>query len=225
MAATVPNCRAWDPATAAELAIIVAHGMRSMLEEQRDEFFYITVGNANHAQPSLPDGAAGNVLRGMHLARPSAVDGPKVQLLVSGAIFTEALAAAETLEAQGVRAHLWSVTSWSELARDGAACERDARLTGRPAPPFVTTQLQGHGGPVVAASDYVRAVPEQVRAYLPEGRRYTVLGTDGFGRSDTRAALRAFFEVDAASIVHAALRSLGRPLPARAEAGPPPWQL
>ena len=224
VAATIPNCRAWDPATAGELALIVEHGMRSMLEEQRDEFFYITVGNANVAQPSLPAGVQSQVLRGMYLARGSAVDGPELQLLASGAIFGEALLAAEALEAQGVRANLWSVTSWSELARDGAVCERETRLGGKPAEPFVQSQLQAHGGPVIGASDYVRAVPEQLRAWLPEGRRYTVLGTDGFGRSDTRAELRAFFEVDAASIVHAALRSLGRPVAPRASAGAAPWQ-
>jgi pyruvate dehydrogenase E1 component len=223
MAATVPNCRAWDPATAGELALIIEHGMRSMLEEQRDEFFYITVGNASYAQPSLPEAAAAQVLRGMYLARSSVVDGPQVQLLVSGAIYTEALAAAEALEAQGVRAQLWSVTSWSELARDGATCEREARLGGQASVPFIAAQLREHAGPIIAASDYVRAVPEQVRAHLPEGRSYTVLGTDGFGRSDTRAVLREFFEVDAASIVRAALHSLGRPVTTPADAGPPPW--
>ena len=224
LAATVPNCRAWDPATAGELAVIVEHGMRCMLEEQRDEFFYITVSNASIAQPSLPEGAAAAVLRGMFLARASSVCGPELQLLASGAIYTEALAAAEALEAQGVRANLWSVSSWSELARDGAVCEREARLTGTSALPYIAAQLQNCGGPIVAASDYVRAVPEQVRAWLPEGRRYTVLGTDGFGRSDTRAKLREFFEVDAASIVHAALRSLGRPVAPCAQAGVAPWQ-
>ena len=224
VAATIPNCRAWDPATAAELALIVEHGMRRMLAEQRDEFFYVTVTNANVAQPSLPDGAASGVLRGLYLARASAVDGPPLQLLASGAIFGEALAAADALERDGIRANVWSVTSWSELARDGAACERAARLGGATALAYITEQLQAHGGPIVAASDYVRAVPEQLRAWLPEGRRYTVLGTDGFGRSDTRAALRAFFEVDAASIVHAARHALGRPVTRQEPLSEPPWQ-
>jgi pyruvate dehydrogenase E1 component len=224
MASTIPNCRAWDPASAAELAVIVAHGMQTMLTEQRDEFFYITVGNANHAQPSLPEGAAPQVLRGMYLARDSAVRGAdEVQLLTSGAIWTEALSAAHALEALGIRARLWSVTSWSELARDGAACERESRLGGASALPFVTRQLQACAGPVVAVCDYVRAVPEQIRPWLPAGRSYTVLGTDGFGRSDTRAALRAFFEVDAASIVQAALHALGRPAARTTRPGPAPW--
>ena len=116
------------------------------------------------------------------------------------------------------------MTSWSELARDGAACERAARLGGATALAYITEQLQAHGGPIVAASDYVRAVPEQLRAWLPEGRRYTVLGTDGFGRSDTRAALRAFFEVDAASIVHAARHALGRPVTRQEPLSEPPWR-
>ncbi len=127
----------------------------------------------------------------------------------SGAILTEVIKAAQTLAAQGVAVDVFSVTSWSELARDGQSCwARVARSPGDDSEPFITRQLQGSTGPIIAATDYVVAVPESIRAYLPEGRRYTTLGTDGFGRSDTRSALRGYFGVDAVSIVNAALRQL-----------------
>ena len=236
VAATVPNCRAWDPAFAGELAVIVEHGLREMLERQRDVFYYITVGNENQAQHSLPDGVRGDLLRGMYRlasangggtdpdvdadasgAVASAApgpDAPRAQLLASGALLQEALMAAEVLAADfGVAAEVFSVTSWSELARDGMACERQARLEGG-APVAHVTRLLGEVRcatdltPIVAVSDYVRAVPESIRAFVPAGRPFVSLGTDGFGRSDTRAALRAFFEVDAAAIALAALHCL-----------------
>ena len=228
VAATIPNCRAYDPAFAGELAVIVAHGMQEMLERSRDVFYYVTVGNENYAQPSLPEGVADSVVRGLYRFReapgeaadevpgaaPGAAPGadrPRVQLLGSGALLNEALAAADRLLSDyDVAADVWSVTSWSELARDGAACDRQRRLGGSPPAPFVTTRLGGSAGPIIAVSDYVRAVPEAIRAYVPEGRRYLTLGTDGFGRSDTRAELRAFFEVDRQSIVLAAIDALHR---------------
>jgi pyruvate dehydrogenase E1 component len=212
VAATIPNCRAYDPAYAGEMAVIVDHGMRQMMVEQRDVFYYVTLMNENYAQPDLPTGVEAEVIRGCYkYKRLDAINpiGQRVTLLGSGAILTEVVKAAEQLAAQGIASDVFSVTSWSELARDGMA--RDARLLSGEAvsdSAFMTQQLAQSEGPILAATDYVRAVPESIRAYVPEGRSYTSLGTDGFGRSDTRAALRAYFHVDAASIVQAALQAL-----------------
>ena len=206
--ATVPNCRAYDPSFAYEVAVIVEQGMREMLVEQQDRFYYLTVMNANDAQPSMPAGdeVRDGILRGLY-ALPGAGENVQLQLLGSGAIMTEVLAARELLRRDwSIEAAVWSVTSYAELQRDGMACERQSRNGQQHVQPFVTQQLAASAGPIVAASDYVRALPELIRAYVP--RRYVTLGTDGFGRSDTRAALRAFFEVDAAAIVIAALRAL-----------------
>ncbi|MGZ3443948.1 MAG: transketolase-like TK C-terminal-containing protein, partial [Polyangia bacterium] len=209
VAATVPNCKAYDPAFAGELAVILDRGMREMLEEQKDVFYYVTAMNENVAQPSLPADAHEGVLRGMYRLRASAREGTRrVQLLASGAILGEALKAAVILEhSHGVGADVWSVTSFSELARNGIAAETAWRrgTTGGAMHSFVGAQLAPTRGPIVVATDYVRAVPEQIRAFLPPGRRCVTLGTDGFGRSDTRAALRRHFEVDAEAIVQAAL--------------------
>jgi pyruvate dehydrogenase E1 component len=211
VAATVPNCKAYDPAFAGELAILLDRGMHEMLVEQRDVFYYVTLMNENYAQPDLPESAREGVIRGCHrFARYGDVDAAqRVTLMGSGAILTEVIRAAEQLAQQGVASEVFSVTSWSELARDGAACERDALHGAAARTPYVAQQLGASAGPVIAASDYVRAVPESIRAWLPAGRRYLTLGTDGFGRSDTRAALRSHFGVDAASIVKAALHALG----------------
>lgn len=207
VAATIPNCKAYDPAFAGELAVILDAGMREMVEQQADVFYYITLMNENYAQPNLPEDAARCVLRGgYHFGAYGPASGPatgqRVTLLGSGAILTEVIQAAEQLAAQGVGVDVYSITSWSELARDGMAHEASGDT------PYLSRLLAPSAGPIVAASDYVRAVPESVRAYLPEGRRYSTLGTDGFGRSDTRAALRRFFSVDAQSIAQAALRAL-----------------
>jgi pyruvate dehydrogenase E1 component len=212
IAATVPNCKAYDPAFAGELAVIVDHGMREMLVAQRDVFYYVTAMNENVAQPSLPAAAHAGVIRGLYQFRAAAIESKRrVQLLGAGAILGEVIRAADILAAShGVAADIWSVTSFSELAREGIACERRWRHgEAEPDTAWVTAQLAPTEGPIVIATDYVRAVPEQIRAFLPSGRRCVTLGTDGFGRSDTRAALRAHFEVDAASIVGAALRLLG----------------
>ncbi|QPN31463.1 alpha-ketoglutarate dehydrogenase [Diaphorobacter sp. JS3051] len=215
VAATIPNCKAYDPAFAGELAVIVDAGMREMVAEQRDVFYYVTLMNENYAQPDLPAEAHAGVLRGCYLfnsyqrlldERNGSISSQKnVTLLGSGAILTEVIKAAQRLADEGIAATVVSVTSWSELARDGMACEagRDRGDAGD-AKPWLTQVLEGTSGPVIAATDYVRAVPESVRAYVPAGRRYRALGTDGFGRSDTRAALRAYFGVDAASIAQAA---------------------
>jgi pyruvate dehydrogenase E1 component len=235
VAATIPNCRAYDPAFAGEMAVIVDRGMREMLVEQQDVFYYVTLMNENYAQPDLPEGVEQDVMRGCYLfarypARGGtgelATAGPAVTLMGSGAILTEVIKAAEQLCDEGVECHVYSVTSWSELARDGRACEQRAMDSVRPEPtpsvraepvealqppqsqaetiPFVAAKLTASIGPVIAASDYVRAVPESIRAFLPPHRRYLTLGTDGFGRSDTRAALRDFFDVNAAAIARAA---------------------
>jgi pyruvate dehydrogenase E1 component len=212
VAATVPNCKAYDPAFAGELAVIIDHGMREMLIEQKDVFYYVTAMNENLAQPSLPLEAHEGVLRGMYRFRASSSESNRrVQLLASGAMLGEAIKAASLLEAEhGVAADLWSVTSFSELARNGVAAETAWRHGATSVMrSYVGEQLAATRGPIVIATDYVRAVPEQIRAFLPPGRRCVTLGTDGFGRSDTRAALRAHFEVDAAAIIQSALRALG----------------
>ena len=212
MAAAVPNCRAYDPAYAYEVAVIVEHGMRRMLDEQHDEFFYLTVTNENLAQPDMPadDGVSAGILRGMYRLR-AAHKQADVRLLGAGPMLREAEIAAERLREQyGVDAEVWSVTSFSELARDGREAER-ARVLGLDTASdadWVRTCLGDSDAPVIAATDYVRAVPEQIRAWVPAP--YRTLGTDGFGRSDTRAQLRDFFEVSADWITLYALDSLGR---------------
>jgi pyruvate dehydrogenase E1 component len=186
--------------------------MGEMLEAQRDVFYYVTAMNENVAQPSLPAAAHAGVIRGLYQFRAAAIESKRrVQLLGAGAILGEVIKAADILkESHGVAADVWSVTSFSELAREGIECERRWRHgEAEPDTAWVTAQLAPTEGPIVIATDYVRAVPEQIRAFLPSGRRCVTLGTDGFGRSDTRAALRAHFEVDAAAIVEAALRLLG----------------
>ena len=210
VAATIPNCKAYDPAFAGELAVILDAGMREMVEQQADVFYYVTLMNENYAQPDLPAGVESDVLRGGYRF---GVYGPsdaaqRVTLLGSGAILTEVVKAAEQLAAQGVGVEVLSITSWSELARDGMALERLADSGPAVGVGHLASLLSATQGPVIAATDYVRAVPESVRAFVPEGRRYTTLGTDGFGRSDTRAALRRFFSVDANSIAQAALLAL-----------------
>jgi len=210
VAATIPNCKAYDPAFAGEMAVIVDAGIREMMVEQKDVFYYVTLMNENYAQPDVPQGAEAGILRGCYrfgvYAPASGKAKKKVTLMGSGAILTEVVKAAQLLAGEGIEAEVFSVTSWSELARDGQACEQRA-IAGEKKEagvPFIAQQLGDGQGPIIAATDYVRAVPESVRAFLPEGRRYLTLGTDGFGRSDTRAALRQFFGVDAGSIARAA---------------------
>ena len=199
VAATIPNCKSYDPAFAGELAVIIDAGMREMLIEQQDVFYYVTLMNENYAQPDLPDQARTGVLKGGYrFASYGPQEGPRATLMGSGAILTEVIKAAEILATQGIGTEVISVTSWSELARDASVHETS----------HLQQILQGTQGPIIAASDYVRAVPESVRAHLPQGRRYTTLGTDGFGRSDTRAALRHFFNVDAQAVSEAALKQL-----------------
>ncbi|MES2361645.1 MAG: alpha-ketoglutarate dehydrogenase [Pseudomonadota bacterium] len=222
IAATIPNCKAYDPAFACELSVILDKGMQDMIVEQKDVFYYVTLMNENYAQPDLRADSEAGIIRGCYKFnsyprtpddgqshKTSKTTAQSVTLLGSGAILTEVIKAAELLAGQGVHATVFSVTSWSELARDGVACQQQM-LDGEAdvARPFIAQQLDASHGPIIAATDYVRAVPESIRAFLPQGRSYMTLGTDGFGRSDTRAALRAFFGVNAQSIAKAALQQL-----------------
>ena len=214
VAATIPNCKAYDPAFACEMAVIVDQGMREMMVEQKDVFYYITLMNENYAQPDLKTGTEAAILQGMYLLSDNRSAVPKakaeVTLLGSGAILREVMQAADVLAKEGVASQVFSVTSWSELARNGQACELAAMNEGQNLTPFVAAQLSNTQGPVIAATDYVRAVAESVRAYLSPNRRYIALGTDGFGRSDTRAELRHFFQVDAHHIAKAARVALAQ---------------
>jgi pyruvate dehydrogenase E1 component len=207
----VPSCRAYDPAFGYEVAVIVQDGLRRMLVEQEDVFYYITLMNENYRHPAMPEGAQEGILRGMYLLRESAKDPARarVQLLGSGTILNEVLAAAELLEDEfEVAADVWSVTSFSELRRDGIEVERWNMLhpLEEPRRAYVSEQLDGRGGPVVASTDYLRAVADQIRQWVRG--RYRVLGTDGYGRSDYRRALRRFFEVDRHYVAVAALKEL-----------------
>ncbi|MGH8726082.1 MAG: transketolase-like TK C-terminal-containing protein, partial [Burkholderiales bacterium] len=201
-AATIPNCRAYDPCFGYELAAIVEDGARRMLEAQEDVFYYLTVANENYPHPALPQQAKEGILRGMYRLR----DGNEAQLLGSGPILREVIAAAELLEKDwNISAAVWSVTSFTELRRDGMQAER-ARRFGSAARSWVEQCMEETKGPVIAASDYVRAVPDLIRPYIR--KPFVALGTDGFGRSDTRAALREFFEVNARHIAVAALAAI-----------------
>ncbi len=209
-AATIPNCRAYDPAFAAEFAVILDHGMRAMLERQEDAFYYVTLMNESYAQPSLPHGVEQDIVKGLYRFDTKAVADATatVRLLGSGAILLEVIAAAELLASDWhIGAEVWSATSFTELARDAREVERWNRLH-----PAAETR-HSHvarclppGAPVIAATDYVRALPQLIATYIASP--YTVLGTDGFGRSDSRAALRGFFEVDRHHVVLAALTAL-----------------
>jgi pyruvate dehydrogenase E1 component len=217
LSATIPNCVSYDPTFAHELAVIMQHGLKRMVEEQENVWYYITVMNENYPHPGLKKGQEQGILKGMYRLREgpagsgSGMSIPRVQLLGSGTILREVIAAAEMLEKDwGVAGDVWSVTSFTELRRDGIDCERWNLLhpTEKPRKAYVTEQLERTAGPIVAATDYMRLFADQIRPYLPRGRDYRVLGTDGFGRSDTRAKLREFFEVDRRFVVLAALKAL-----------------
>jgi pyruvate dehydrogenase E1 component len=211
IAATVPNCISYDPTFGYEVAVIVQDGLRRMFAEQEDVYYYLTVMNENYVHPGMPGDAVPGILKGMYLFRAGGekAKAPRVQLLGSGTIFREVIAAAELLGSDwGVDADLWSCPSFTELARDGQAAARWNMLnpTAKPKLSHVEACLKDTQGPVIAATDYVRAFAEQIRAFVP--KRYVVLGTDGFGRSDTREKLRRFFEVDRYCITVAALKAL-----------------
>jgi pyruvate dehydrogenase E1 component len=213
LAATIPNCVAYDPTYGYEVAVIVHDGLRRMFTEQEDVYYYLTVMNENYPHPAMPEGAEEGILRGMYLLSEGAKTkkgAPRVQLMGSGTILREVLAAADLLQNDfGVTADIWSAPSFTELRRDGLDAERwnllhpdaERRVS------YVEQQLGARpAGPVVAATDYMRSYPDQIRAFVP--RRYTTLGTDGFGRSDYRRNLRRFFEVDRHYVALAALRAL-----------------
>jgi pyruvate dehydrogenase E1 component len=229
VAGVVPNCKAYDPTYSYETAVILQDGIRRMLQEQEDVFYYVTVMNENYVHPDMPKGCEEGIIKGMYLLKAGAGDeergaskgkskgakqgkAARVQLLACGVVLREAVAAAELLEEEfGVQADVWSCPSFVELSRDGFDCERWNRLHPDPKEqrtPYVAQCLEGHNGPVIVASDYVRAFGDQVRAFVPHGRRCTVLGTDGYGRSDTRAHLLDFFEVNHHWIAHAAVSAL-----------------
>jgi len=209
VAPTIPNCIAYDPTYAYELAVIIQDGLRRMHKEQERIFYYITCMNENYVQPAMPDGVTEGILRGMYPLRKGCKGKVRVQLFGSGTILREVLAAAEMLEEKySIAADVWSVTSFSELRRDGIDCDRwNIRNPAAPArESYVARSLAGIQGPFVASTDYIRIVADQIRPWIPG--RYVVLGTDGYGRSDSRAALREFFEVDRNNIVLAALKAL-----------------
>jgi pyruvate dehydrogenase E1 component len=205
----VPNCVAYDPAYAYELAVIIHDGMRRMYAEQQSIFYYITVMNENYAQPPMPAGVEAGILNGGYLLQIGGRGKVRATLLGSGTILRECLAAARILEDNyGIPADVMSVTSFSELRREALECERWNLLhpEGTARVPYVRQLLKDRGGAVVAATDYMRIVPDQIREWV--GGRYVTLGTDGYGRSDSRAALRRHFEVDRNYITLAALKAL-----------------
>ena len=211
LAGTIPNCISYDPTYAHEVGVILHHGLKRMVERQENVYFYITLLNENYAMPGLKPGTEEQIIKGMYLCKEGPKLAPTVQLLGSGTILRESIAAQELLEKEwGVSANVWSCPSFNELARDGQNTERwnllhpleSARTS------FVEDQLQAHAGPVVASTDYMKAYAEQIRSYIPKGRTYKVLGTDGFGRSDFRSKLREHFEINRHYIVVAALKAL-----------------
>jgi len=208
--AQIPNCMSYDPTFAYEVAVIMQDGLRRMYQEQEDIYYYITVLNENYEHPALPEGSEPGILKGMYRFRQGgAGNGPRVQLLGSGSILREVIAAADLLKQDwGVEADIWSCPSFTLLARDGNECTRWNLLhpTKPPRACHVGECLKDTQGPVIASTDYVRAFAEQIRPFVP--RRYTVLGTDGFGRSDTREKLRHFFEVDRYWVTLASLAAL-----------------
>ena len=212
LASTIPTCITYDPAYAYEIAVIIQDGIRRMYELGEDHFYYLTIGNENYAQPPMPEGVTEGILRGLYRFAASPNGKPAVaQLFGSGSILNEALQAQQTLANDyGVATDVWSVTSYNELRRDALDCERWNRLhpTEAPKTPYVVSALDGAKGPIIAATDYMKIVSDQIAPWL--NGRVVSLGCDGFGRSENREHLRRFFEVDAASIVAATLSRLAR---------------
>jgi pyruvate dehydrogenase E1 component len=211
LAGTIPNCISYDPTFAHEVGVILHHGLKRMVEQQDNVYFYITLLNENYPMPGLKAGTEAQIIKGMYLLEEGAKKTPRVNLLGSGTILRESLAAKQLLEADwGVAANVWSCPSFNELTRDGQDAERWNLLhpTAEQRVPFVTQQLTPHAGPVIASTDYMKNYAEQIRAFIPKGRTYKVLGTDGFGRSDFRSKLREHFEVNRHYVVVAALYAL-----------------
>ncbi|MEA3192107.1 MAG: pyruvate dehydrogenase component, partial [Betaproteobacteria bacterium] len=213
LSSVIPNCVSYDPTYGYELAVIVHDGLRRMVTNQEDVYYYITLMNENYIHPALPEGVEQGILKGMYLIKEAkSKNKQRVQLMGSGTILREVEAAAGLLEKDwGVSADVWSATSFTELRRDGLAAERWNMLhpEGKQKIPFVEKMLKDRpAGPVVAASDYVKTFADQIRPFVPKERLYRVLGTDGFGRSDSRAKLRHFFEVNRYFVAIAALKAL-----------------
>ncbi|MCB1876287.1 MAG: pyruvate dehydrogenase (acetyl-transferring), homodimeric type, partial [Chromatiales bacterium] len=208
-AATIPNCVAYDPTFAYELAVIIHDGLRRMYQNQEHVFYYITVMNENYTHPAMPEGAEAGIVKGMYLFRDGGHKKRKVQLMGSGTILREVIAAADMLKEDfDVAADIWSATSFNELRREGLDAERWNTLHPEEEPrvSYVTECLEGRAGPVIAATDYMKTYADQIRPFVPQN--YKVLGTDGFGRSDRRSKLREFFEVDRRYVAVAALAAL-----------------
>jgi pyruvate dehydrogenase E1 component len=211
LAGTIPNCVSYDPTFAHEVGVILHHGLKRMVEQQDNVYYYITLLNENYPMPGLKPGTEDQIIKGMYLLQEGPARTPRVNLLGSGTILRESIAAQALLEQDwGVSANVWSCPSFNELARDGQDCDRWNLLhpADEPRLPFVTQQLGAHAGPVVASTDYMKNYAEQIRAFIPKGRVYKVLGTDGFGRSDFRSKLREHFEVNRHYIAVAALKAL-----------------
>jgi pyruvate dehydrogenase E1 component len=211
LAGTIPNCISYDPTFAHEVGVILHHGLKRMVEKQDNVYFYLTLLNENYAMPGLKAGTEEEIIKGMYLLEEGAKKTPRVNLLGSGSILRESMAAKQLLKDEwGVSANVWSCPSFNELARDGQDVERWNLLhpTEKPRAAFVTQQLDKYNGPVIASTDYMKNYAEQIRAYIPKGRTYKVLGTDGFGRSDFRSRLREHFEINRHYIVVAALKAL-----------------
>ena len=209
MSATIPNCVSYDPTFGYELAVIVQEGMRRMVQNQEDVYYYITLMNENYSHPEMPKGSEAGILKGMYAFSKSKAKGPKVQLMGSGVILREVIAAAEMLEKDwGVSPDVWSVTSFTELRREGLDAERWNMLNPEKKPrlSYVAECLSGSEGPVISSTDYMKSFADQIRNFVPQ--RFVSLGTDGYGRSDSREALRSFFEVDRYYVVLAALKAL-----------------
>jgi pyruvate dehydrogenase E1 component len=210
LASTIPNCISYDPTFAYEVVVIIREGIRRMYEAQEDVYYYVTLMNENYAHPAMPEGAADAIIRGLYLLKAGGKSkGPRVQLMGSGTILREVVAAADLLRNDWkVESDIWSATSFNELRRDGMSAARHNLLHPKAAPrkSYVETALEGHAGPVIAATDYMRNYADQIREHVP--RRFVTLGTDGFGRSDYRVKLRKFFEVNRHYITVAALKAL-----------------
>jgi pyruvate dehydrogenase E1 component len=210
LASTIPNCVSYDPTFAYEVVVIIRDGIRRMFDDQEDVYYYVTLMNENYPHPAMPAGAEEGIVKGLYLLQEGRKGkGPRVQLMGSGTILREVIAAADLLRDDWkVDADIWSATSFNELRRDGMSAERWNLL--HPEKPrrksYIESALDGHAGPVIAATDYMRNYAEQVRRHIP--RRFEVLGTDGFGRSDYRAKLRQFFEVNRHYVTVLALKAL-----------------
>ncbi len=212
LASTIPNCVPYDPTFAHEVAVIMHDGLRRMVTNQEDVFYYLTLMNENYSHPGLKEGQEEGIIKGLYLLQKSeSVTKHRVQLMGSGTILREVIAAAELLQNDfGIAADVWSAPSFTLLARDGQDVERWNMLhpTAEPRVAHITQCLKNTAGPIIVSTDYMRTFAEQVRAFIPKGRSYKVLGTDGFGRSDSRAKLREFFEVNRYFVVIAALKTL-----------------